>query len=158
MPIDKSVQQVDVTALGLSEPVLLDQATPVRRVIEKMRERRTGVALLTGDGDPPRLVGIFTERDVLARVVGLENVLDRPVAELMTRDPHVMGEHEPVARAVRIMNAENVRHVPVQSADGRFTACVRHKDIIRYLVEHCAAHVLNLPPDPDQVATTRSGG
>jgi CBS domain-containing protein len=158
MAIDRSVQRVDVTALGLSEPVLLDQATPVRRVIERMRERRTGVALLTGDGDPPRLAGIFTERDVLARVVGVEGVLDRPISELMTPDPHVMAENDPVERAVRIMNAEDVRHVPVQSADGRFTACVRHKDIVRYLVEHCAAHVLNLPPDPDQVAATRSGG
>ncbi|MGD8330780.1 MAG: CBS domain-containing protein [Acidobacteriota bacterium] len=158
MPIDKSVQQVDVTALGLSEPVLLDQATPVRRVIERMRERHTGVALLTGDGDPPRLVGIFTERDVLFRIIGAENVLDRPVSELMTPDPHVMAEHDPVERAVRIMNAEDVRHVPVQSSDGRFTGCVRHKDIVRYLVEHCAANVLNLPPDPDQVAATRNGG
>jgi len=36
--------------------------------------------------------------------------------------------------------------------------CVRHKDIIRYLVEHMADQVLSLPPDPDQVAHTREGG
>ena len=41
---------------------------------------------------------------------------------------------------------------------GQIAGCVRHKDIAEYLVDHFAKHVLNLPPDPEQIALTPEGG
>ncbi|NHZ72950.1 MAG: CBS domain-containing protein [Nitrospirae bacterium] len=158
MAIDESVRRVNVMALEMPEPVVLDQSTAVREVIEQMRERKTGVALLTGVGDPAPLTGIFTERDVLLRVLGEEGLLDRPAEDLMATDPATVSESDSVERALAIMNREGFRHVPVLAEDGRVVACVRHKDMIRYLVEHFAERLLNLPPDPDQVATSPEGG
>jgi len=158
MAIEKSVQRVEVTALEMPAPVLLDQATPIGQVIEKMREHQTGVAMLTAEGDPPRLAGIFTERDILLQVLGEAGVLERPASDLMTANPSVVAETDSIEQAVEIMNRAGFRHVPVQAADGRVTACVRHKDIIRYLVETFAEQLLNLPPDPDQVAMSPEGG
>jgi len=158
MAIYESVRRVDVMALEMPEPVVLDQETPVREVVEEMRKRQTGVALLTGAGDPAPLTGIFTERDVLLRVLGEEGLLDRPAADLMTADPAAVSENDSIERALAIMNQEGFRHVPVLAEDGRVVACVRHKDMIRYLVEHFAERLLNLPPDPDQVATSPEGG
>jgi CBS domain-containing protein len=158
MELEQSVRRVEVTALEMPEPVLLDQATPIGQVIEKMREHQTGVAMLTAEGDPPRLTGIFTERDILRQVLGKEGALERPVADLMTADPIVMAETDPIERAVQIMNRKGFRHVPVQAADGRIIACVRHKDIIRFLVATFAEQLLNLPPDPGQVAMSPEGG
>jgi signal-transduction protein with cAMP-binding, CBS, and nucleotidyltransferase domain len=158
MAIEQSVRHVDVTALDMPDPVILDQGRPIREVIERMRERGTGVALLTSEGSPPQLAGIFTERDLLLRVVGEKGALDRPASELMVSEPQAVKESDPIERAVAIMNREGFRHVPVHGADGRVVGCVRHKDIIRYLVEHFAERLLNLPPDPDQVATSPEGG
>ena len=41
---------------------------------------------------------------------------------------------------------------------GKIITCVRHKDIVHYLVEHFAQQVLNLPPDPDKMPDTPEGG
>lgn len=45
----------------------------------------------------------------------------------------------------------------VDSAGG-VLGCVRHKDIINYLAEHFSSQVLNLPPNPEQMALEREGG
>ena len=50
------------------------------------------------------------------------------------------------------------RNVPVVDEEDRIIGCVRHKDIIKYLAEHFSAQVLNLPPDPEQIALEREGG
>jgi hypothetical protein len=48
--------------------------------------------------------------------------------------------------------------VPVVDHEDHILGCVRHKDIASYLVDHYAVHVLNLPPDPEQVARAPEGG
>jgi predicted transcriptional regulator len=57
-----------------------------------------------------------------------------------------------------MMHAGGYRQVPVVDNEDRILGCVRHKDIAGYLVDHYAAHVLNLPPDPEQVARAPEGG
>lgn len=158
MAIEKKVRRVAVAALEMPDPILLDQGTPIREVVARMRERLTGVVLLTAGGSPPSLAGIFTERDILMRVLGEAGALDRPASELMTPNPTAVIDSDPIARAVAIMNRDRVRHVAVRNADGKATGCVRHKDLIRYMVEHFAERLLNLPPEPDQVATSPEGG
>ena len=65
MEIQQSVQVVEVMALGMDPPVVLDASTPLRKVLRKMSDARAGCAMLTRDGE---LAGIFTERDVVQRV------------------------------------------------------------------------------------------
>ena len=73
MTISKSVRDVEVVALKMDPPVVLDETASVRDVVGQMQEKRSGYALLCREG---RLSGIFTERDVLTKVVGIEGVLD----------------------------------------------------------------------------------
>ena len=113
------------------------------------------VTIMTRDG---RLAGIFTERDVFLRVLGNDGVLQQPVSELMSAEPVSVSRDEPVWRVVTLMHRGGYRQIPVVDGEGRVTGCVRHKDIAGYLVDHFAGHILNLPPDPDQLARTPDGG
>jgi len=144
MGIESSVQRVEALAVNLEPPLVLDAATPTREVIARMRECCSGYALLASDD---KLVGIFTERDVLTKVLGDHHGLDSPV-----------GEADSVRKAVHAMRQGGFRNVPVIDSQCRVVGCIRHKDIVRYLVEHFAQQVLNLPPDPYQVAVTPEGG
>jgi len=155
MEIEQSVKVVEVVALDADPPVVLDTETPVRKVVETLRDRHAGCALLVRDG---KLTGIFTERDVLLKILGVEGALDRPVSTYMTPDPARVTEGDPIRKAVILMRQGGFRTVPVVDAQGRVLSCVRHKDIVNYLVEHYAERVLNLPPDPEQVVETREGG
>ncbi len=155
MSIETSVQEVEVVALAMEPPLALDFTVSVRDAIRQMRDAQTGCALICA-GD--RLRGIFTERDVLNKVVGIEGILDQTVSEVMTSDPDCVFEDDPIRKAVLAMYNGGFRNVPVVDFEGRVVSCVRHKDIVHYLVQHFAQHVLNLPPDPENMPKTRNGG
>lgn len=155
MTIENSVKVVEVVALDMDPPVVMEETTPVKEVIRAMQDRRAGFSLLCRGG---KLSGIFTERDVLNKVIGKERALDQPVSELMTPDPVSVHENTPIRSAVLEMHKGGFRNIPVVDADGAVVSCVRHKDIVHYLVEHFAQQVLNLPPDPDRMPDTPEGG
>ena len=155
MKIERSLRELEVLALELQPPLVLDSKACVADVIDKMRQHGLGYALVETDG---RLAGIFTERDILLSVLGNESVLAEPVNRHMTAAPARVTEHAPVGRVVVMMHEGGYRQVPVVDASDRILGCVRHKDIAAYLVSHYAAQVLNLPPDPEQVARTPEGG
>jgi CBS domain-containing protein len=155
MQIEERVRVVEVVALAVDPPVVVDAATPLRDVLRRMRDEKSGCALVTRD---ERLAGIVTERDVVTRVAGVHGVLDGPVAEVMTSDPEHIRPRDRLSTAVRLMRRRGYRHVPVVDDDGRVLGCVRHEDVVGYLAEVYPAEVLNLPPDPGQVILTREGG
>lgn len=155
MQIEESIKVVEVVALELGRPVVVDEGCLLREVIERLRDANSGCALVTSDS---RLAGIFTERDLVVRVVGAVNALDQPVAEWMTSDPDRVSPTDPIRKAVRLMRRGEFRSVPVVDKEDRVVGVVRHKDILKYLAEHFSAEVLNLPPDPERIALEREGG
>ena len=155
MKIERSLRELEVLALELAPPLILDSNACVADVIDAMRQHGLGYALLQSGGI---LAGIFTERDVFLSVLGHDTVLGEPVAAYMTADPARVNGGDPVWRVIRMMHAGGYRQVPVVDQEDRILGCVRHKDIAGYLVNHYAAHVLNLPPDPEQVARAPEGG
>jgi len=155
MQIEESIRVVEVAALELSRPVVVDEGCLLREVIERLRDANSGCALVTSDG---RLAGIFTERDLVVRVLGAANALDQSVAAWMTSDPDRVSPADPIRKALRLMRRGGFRSVPVVDQQDRIVGVVRHKDILEYLAEHFSAEVLNLPPDPERIALEREGG
>lgn len=155
MKIERSLRHVEVVALELQPPLVLDRSTRVSAVIQAMREQGLGYALITKDG---RLLGIFTERDVFLSVLDNTATLSQPVSEHMAAEPACVGETDPVWRVVTLMHEGGHRQIPIVDEDRRVLGCVRHKDIAEYLVNHFSDHILNLPPDPEQVARIPEGG
>ena len=84
-------------------------------------------SILICDGD--RLRGIFTERDLLVRVVaaGLDPVAT-PLRDVMTADPDTIDASAPVIDAIRRMDEFNYRHMPVLDAD-RVIGVVSWRDL-----------------------------
>ncbi len=155
MKIERSLREVEVLALELQPPLVVDAATTVADVIRKMQQEGPACALVTSNN---RLCGIFTERDVFLTVLGNDAALAQPVAEQMTPDPVYVRADDPVRKVILLMHQGGYRQIPITDDAGHITGCVRDKDIGEYLVNHFAAHVLNLPPDPEQIALTPEGG
>ena len=69
-------------------------------------------SILILDGD--KLVGIFTERDLLVRVVAADlNPRNTQLAVVMTADPVVIESGKPLFDAIRLMDENGFRHLPV---------------------------------------------
>jgi CBS domain-containing protein len=99
----------------------------VRAATVLMNEHGVGSVLVT-EGD--RLVGMFTERDVLRRVVAESRSPDRTsVADVMTRDVFCCRPDTPLEDVAESMRLRRIRHLPVVGDDGRIRGIVSIGDI-----------------------------
>ena len=114
------------------------------RVIDAARlmaEKNIGiVAVLDGD----RLAGVFSERDLLNRVVarGLDPART-PIAEVMTADIVVAGADDDYPTAMRKMDQRNIRHLPVVE-NGRVLSMVSIRDLMRAALDDAGAEIESL--------------
>ena len=150
----KSLRSDPVTRLTLRGPVTASPDASIEQVVRQMTERKTGCVLLQDDG---KLVGIFTERDFVNRVVAAGREVTGPVREVMTPDPKTLTRHDNVQKAVEVMGEGGYRHMPVIGDDGQPMGVLSVKEIIHYLVEYFPAKVYNLPPTPEHTQPAREG-
>jgi len=107
-----------VTAV-LSETVL--DAT------RRMNDEHVGSVLVMDGG---RLVGIFTERDVLRRVVGARLAPERtPVGDVMTREVVCCPPDAGIDEVAELMRTRRIRHVPIVEAEGFVVGLVSIGDV-----------------------------
>jgi CBS domain-containing protein len=109
--------------------VLVAQELSVREAVRRMADRRIG-AVPVADGE--RVAGIFTERDVMARVVAPGLDPDRTtVADVMTRELVVADPSDTCEDCLRLMKQASVRHLLVLS-EGRLAGIVSLRDLLRF--------------------------
>lgn len=116
--------------IELTPPITVSLDDTVAAVVLKMREARHGcVQVLDGE----RQTGIFTERDVMSRV--LRRDLDprtTPVADVMTPRPTVLSLEDPPAHAIYRMVSQGFRHLPI-SRDGELVGSISVRNLLRYI-------------------------
>jgi CBS domain-containing protein len=134
-----------IGVLGPADAICLGETAMVSEAIERMLARRqAGVLVVDGDG---RLIGIFTERDVLTRVAGpRRDPLKTRLADVMTRDPEALTAGDRIAFAVHCMSVAGYRTVPLVDSQRRPIGVVTVSDVIRWLASLFPEAVLNLPP------------
>ena len=92
----------------------VDPATTVAEAATMMGERRIGSALVMEDD---RLVGIFTERDIVRALGQHFDAASHSVAEWMTRDPMTVGPDTSTQQALDTMLQRGFRHLPIVDGD-----------------------------------------
>ena len=135
-----------VSRLRPTPPRVVKPAQSIAGVVALMRQHRVGCVLVC---ENEQLVGLFTERDLMRRVLAAGKSLDTPVGECMTARPVVVQPKDPIGVAVRLMEEGGYRHLPVVDEDNRPVGILSVKRIVHYLVEHFPSTVYNQPPDPN---------
>jgi CBS domain-containing protein len=136
----------------------LVQAPPgisLKRAIEWMQENKSGYIVIA---ENKKVVGIFTETDVVRKVLEQNVDWERPVREFMTPVPFMLTLNDSVGRAIDLMGEHRFYHIPLVDEDQNLVNVISVRTIIRFLAECYPAEVLNLPPDPNQVMATPEGG
>ena len=107
-------------------PVIMNEAASVMDACNKMRDCRIGSVLVTADVD--RLVGIFTGRDAVCRVLSQRrDPSTTRLAEVMTPNPITMSPDQTAMDALRLMSNGGFRHVPLVK-NGRILGIVSRGD------------------------------
>ncbi|NJD89757.1 MAG: CBS domain-containing protein [Betaproteobacteria bacterium] len=107
-------------------PVTLPESASVRQVLELMKTKRIGSIVLADGGG--RATGIFTQTDVLNRVALAGQPLDRPVSEVMTRNPATLSAASALSEAAQLMARRGFRHVLVLDED-RLIGVISERDL-----------------------------
>jgi len=155
MSLETELQKERVSHLDLSGFSQIDSGTSVQNALEKLRIERHTVCLIT---DENSLVGIFTERDALRKVVGSPDLLEQPIDVVMSRDPITISPDLSAAEALTLMDANHFRNLPAVQADGTIVGNMTHESIIAYLADRYPVEVLNRPPQPDRFPRKAEGG
>lgn len=113
MKITETLESTPVSTLDLGRYVTVPIGSSVAETVRAMcAEERACACIMDGD----HLAGIFTQRDVLMRVIGRSSIWDRPIDEEMSRKLRTMRDTDSVADGFAVMWDWWVRNVPVLDA------------------------------------------
>lgn len=154
MGLEYDLRQEKVIHLNLTEFTQVESGTSVRATIEKMRRENHNCAFITHQG---QLTGIFTDRDILRKVVDAPSSWDQPIETVMTSGPLTVNTGDPADTALNLMDEKHFRNVPVLDNTGAVIGNLTHYAIVKYLADRFPESVYNLPPEPDRVTRNRDG-
>ena len=129
------------------QPVLTcAPSATVREALDAMQQAKRSCMLVV---DHDQLVGVFTEHEILTKVVGQPVDVDHtPVRACMTPDPTSLELDDELVYALNQMSLDGSRYIPLVDEQGQPTAIVSMETIVEYLVERFPQAILNLPPSP----------
>ena len=114
----------------------------VADAVRVMNQHKIGSVLVLDQG---RLTGIFTERDVLTRVVAAgRNPYVTPVHEVMTGNLVTIPPDSTVEQVMEIFTSRRCRHLPVLAPTGSLLGLISIGDISRWLVDSHQAEAQQL--------------
>ena len=130
----RSVMEDNLSHLDQMETLTVRPEDPALEVARRMRDAQTGCALVLDDEG--KLVGIFTEHDVLNKLMGADKETqgDVSVSEFMSGNPEALRESDSVAAALNKMAMGRYRHVPIARDDGSYSIA-SIKSVLKYIAQ-----------------------
>jgi CBS domain-containing protein len=134
-----------VRLLAPSEPIRCRIETTVHEAITEMAaKRRAAVVIVDAEG---RLVGIFTERDLLRRVaVPGRDPRQTRLGEVMTPNPETLAPHDLIAYAINRLHHASYRTIPLVDAGRKPIGIMTVADIVQWLADLFPEAIINLRP------------
>lgn len=132
--LGEALMESKVKELRPQKPVTVLPNTPVREAIRRMVDFNIGAVLVVNETG--QLLGIFSERDLLMRVVGQHEQFENlSVSMFMTPKPEGVHPDHSVLFAVHKMDAGDYRHLPVVR-DNRPLGVISARDILRFVAHY----------------------
>jgi CBS domain-containing protein len=133
--IERSLMEDPVAVLQPKPPVTVGPTATVGETIQIMLDRDIG-ALLVVD-EEGRLLGIFSERDLLTKIAGIhEPYAHLPVRDFMTRNPETVKITDTLAFALHKMDVGGYRHLPIV-LEGLPVGVVSVRDMLHHITRQC---------------------
>ena len=128
-----------ISVLNPPAPECVSPDTSVAEAVSRMQEKRVGCVLVT-DSDG-RLIGVFTERDVLYRVAcQIRDLSSVSVGSLMVSHPTALKPSAPIAYALHLMSIHGFRHIPLVDDQGKPIGLTSFRGVVEFIGKLRSAH------------------
>lgn len=116
-----------------TELVTAEPSDSVLAVVQLMKEKRLG-AILIAEGKS--LKGIFSERDLLTRVVTEgKDPQTTKIIDVSSQNPVTVAETEHVKVCAELLEEHNFRHLPIVDSDGNLAGVISSRDFSKYVTK-----------------------
>jgi CBS domain-containing protein len=123
-------------------PATVKSNASVLEAVEVMAEHTVGAVAVVDDG---KLLGIFTERDLMMRVVLRQlNPKDTRVGDVMTSPAETITDETHEEDALIHMVERHVRHLPIVGADGQLKGMLSIRNLLENRVDELARELHSL--------------
>ncbi len=117
--------------------VTIEPDRSVRELLGLLAEHGIGAVVVSEDG--ASVAGIVSERDVVRRLhVYGQEVLDGPVAAIMTADVSTCAPPDELEQLMEVMTEQRIRHLPVLE-EGRLVGLVSIGDVVKHRISEVQA-------------------
>jgi CBS domain-containing protein len=147
--VGNELLRTPIAEVRRSAPVTVPPDAPVQKAVDLMKAKKASAVLVVERSRARRVVGIFTERDLVGRAIGKRGWAKAPVRRYMTAAPEALRTKDPVAYAMNKMSVGRFCHVPIVDDAGRAAGVLSLRDLLDFIVELCPEEILNLPPEPE---------
>ena len=114
-----------------SEPMTFAPDTTVKAAVGAMCKKGYGSVVVVNDDNT--VAGMFTERDVMTRVVDKKkDIAKTKLKTVMTKKVRTAKADDDVIDWLRIMSEERFRHLPVVDKDGKLVCLMSQGDFVSY--------------------------
>jgi CBS domain-containing protein len=152
-----SLTDEKLKSLSRRDPLTVRPGTTLAESLALIQQTGVGDSVFVTDKGG-KLVGVLTERDIFAKLVGADVDLSQSVESLMVDHPWTLNLEEPIRHAIDLMQTGRYRNVPLVDDDGTLVGVVRPVDVLKFLAEAFPEELLNLPPRPHQRMVAQEGG
>lgn len=134
--LERALAEDEVGKMTITPMSTIDPSTTIRNAMAMMTDKDIFCLLVV---ENEKLIGIFTERDVLEKVAENWDVMkDKPVREAMTPDPDAVYEMDCPAKALNLMAVGSFRHVPVVDIDNKPMGILGPRRTTAFIEDHLA--------------------
>src|SRR5262245_27640082 len=114
----------------------------VKDAVHVMTERKVGAVAVVDGG---KLVGIFTERDLMTKVVHLGRSPEKtPVQDVMVRDPLCLAPDARRSEALDAMVRGHFRHVPIVDGEHRVLGMLSIRHLLQEQIDRLRGEIDSL--------------
>jgi len=137
-PLEQHLAEDPVSVLQTQPCETIAPTATIREAVERLASIHHACLLVEDEG---RLVGMFTDRDLLDRVsLEYAAIQDNPVSSVMTSDPVYVLDTDSVSAALSAMAVSGYRHVPVLNLEQRLVGVVTPRRVTEYLHDLASPH------------------
>ena len=153
--VDTLIKQTKIGEITNPKLVQAPPETKVKDGIALMQTNKAGYIVVAKN---KKVVGVFTETDVVQKILDRDVNWEDPISKYMTKDPLVLKPNDSVGKAIELMGEHRFYHIPLVDDAGNLVNVLSVRTLIRFLAEFYPQEIYNLPPRPNQIMETPEGG
>ncbi len=148
MKIADAFEETTIAGLDLGRYIEVGPDTAVSATVNAMREAELSCACVVDNG---QILGMFTQGDILQRVIGRDRDWGGPISNEMTTGLKTAGPNDTLKDALDIMIKWWVRNLPVVAEDGRFIGNLSFSVVVETMTALLAQRFESEAPEDDLV-------